>query len=51
MAQVTDLLGGESAFRGHQLEFSMPKSLEYLAESSEVFLPGGAEHYYIVEIK
>ena len=51
MAQVTDLLGGESAFRGPQLELSLPKSLEHLAEPSEVFLPGGGEHYYIVEIK
>ena len=51
MAQATDLLGGESAFRGPQLELSVPKSLEYLAEPSEVFFPGGGEHYYIVEIK
>ena len=51
MAQVTDLPGGESAFHGPQLELSMPKSLEYLAEPSEVFLSGGGEHYYIVEIE
>ena len=51
MSQVTDLLGGESAFRGPQLELSVPKSLEHLAEPSEVLLPGGGEHYYIVKIK
>ena len=51
MAQVTDLLGGESAFHGPQLELSVPKSLEHLAEPSEVFLLGGEEHYDIVEIK
>ena len=39
MAQVTDLFGGESAFRGPQLELNVPKSLEHLAEPSEVFLP------------
>ena len=50
MTQVTDLFGGKSAFRGPQLEFSVPKSLEYLAEPCEVFLPSG-EHYYVIEIK
>ena len=51
MAQIADLLGGESAFRGPQLELSVPKSLEDLAEPSEVLLLGGGEHYNIVEIK
>ena len=51
MAQVTDLFGSESTFCGPQFEFSVPKSLEDLAEPSEVFLPCGGEHYYVIEIK
>ena len=51
MAQVTDLFGGKSAFRGPQLELGVPKSLEYLAEPSEVFLPCGGEDYDVIEIK
>ena len=51
MTQVTDLLGGESAFRGPQFELGVPKSLEDLAEPSEVFLPGGGKDNDVVEIK
>ena len=51
MAQVTDLFGGENTFRGPQFEFSVPKSLEYLTELSDLFLLCGGEHYYVVEIK
>ena len=51
MAQVTDLFGGESAFRGPQLELGVPKSLEYLAEPSEVFLSCGGEYYDVIEIR
>ena len=51
MAQVTDLLGGKSAFRGPQLEFGVPKSLEYLAESSEVFLLCGGKDNNVIEVE
>ena len=51
MTQVTDLFGGESTFRGPQFEFGVPKSLEDLAEPSEVFLPCGGKDNDVVEIK
>ena len=51
MDQVIDLLGGKSTFRGPQLELGVPKAFKHLAETSEVFLPGGGEHYDIIKIK
>ena len=50
-AQVTDLFGSESTFRGPQFELGVPKSLEYLAEPSKVFLPCGGKDNNIIEIK
>ena len=51
MAQVTDLLDGESAFFGAKLEFSVSQSLEDLAEAGKVYFPGGGEHNDVMEVK
>ena len=51
MTQVTDLFGGESTFRGSQLEFGVPKPLEYLAEPSEVFLSCGGKDNNVIEVE
>ena len=51
MTQVTDLFGGECAFRSPQFEFGVPQPLEDLAEPGEVFFPGGRKDNYVVEIK
>ena len=51
MAQVTDLLGGEGAFFGAKLEFSVSQSLEDLAEAGKVFFPSCGKHDDVIEVK
>ena len=49
--QITDLLGGESAFFGAKFQLGVSQPLEDLAKASQVFLPCGGEHDDVIEVE
>ena len=49
--QITDLLGGESAFFGTKFEVRVSQPLEDLPKTGEVFLPCGGEHDDVIEVE
>ena len=49
--QITDLLGGESAFLGAKFEVRVSQPIEDLPKTGEVFLPCGGEHDDVIEVE
>ena len=49
--QITDLLGGKSAFFGAEFQLGVSQPLEDLAKAGQVFLPCGGEHDDVIEVE
>ena len=49
--QITDLLGGESAFFSAKFEVRVSQPLEDLPKMGEVFLPCGGEHDDVIKVE
>ena len=51
MPQITDLLGGKSAFFGAKFKFGMSQLLKDLVKTGQVFLPRGGEHDDVIKVE